>query len=251
MGFLLNEHGRCVTMPNSSSQKSSSVARISNARLTDGYAEYAAASADMIAEKPRSLDYRTAAVVPVVAVTAWQMLHDKARVWPGARVLVLGAGGSVGSFAVQFARQASAVVVATASAADAEYIHGLGAVQTIDYRAVTSGNVINPVDIVIDTVGGDAQKESFNVLKSGGILVSCVSPPDKALARQYGVRGAWFLVDVRQSYLSRISGMFDLGELTVRVGTELKLADARVAHEMLTGLRPRARGKIVLRVGDE
>lgn len=219
-----------------------------NDRFTGGYAEYAAASWDMLAEKPRSLDYVAAASVPVVAVTAWQMLHDRAGVMEGKRVLVIGGAGSVGAFAVQLARKAGAAVAATASAADADYVRGLGADRVVDYHADVTRAGIAPVDIVIDTVGGDAQRASLDLLKPGGILVSSVSAPDETLLKRYGVRGTWFIVDVREPPLRSIGRMIDDGQLQACVGTVLPLAEARAAHEMLAGVRPHPRGKIVLRV---
>ena len=111
-------------------------------------------------------------------------------------------------------------------------------------------DVSRGVDAVIDLVGGEMQARSFAVLKPGGILVSTVSQPDQEAAARHGVRVSFFLVNVTTAQLTRIAGMIDAGELIPRVGAVLALADARTAHEMLEGARPRPGGKIVLRVGD-
>ena len=107
-------------------------------------------------------------------------------------------------------------------------------------------HVIGPVDAVIDTVGGDVQKRSFDVLRRGGVLVSAVSPPDPAEADRRGVRALFMLVDTTTATLDRLARMFDAGELSTRVGVVMPLADARRAHEMLDGVTDRPRGKIVL-----
>jgi NADPH:quinone reductase-like Zn-dependent oxidoreductase len=222
---------------------------VSNARFTDGNAEYAVALASMIARKPRRLDHVDAAAVPVVAVTALQMLVDHAHVQPGQRVLILGAAGAVGAFAVQLARDAGAHVIGTVRGTDVEYARRLGAHEVIDVTSADSGRV-GPVDAVVDLVGGEAQERSLSQLAPGGVLVSAVSQPDRERASQCGVKAMFMLVQVVTAPLARIASLLDDGQLrTTRVGTVLPLTDARVAHEMLEGIRPRPRGKIVLQVG--
>ncbi len=221
---------------------------VTNARFTGAHADYAFAAAAMIARKPQRLSYIEAASVPVVAVTAWQMLFEHARVAPGQRVLVHGGAGNVGAYAVQMARQAGARVIATAAADDIDYVRRLGADEVIDFRSARFEDVAGSVDAVIDTVGAAVQERSFDVLKRGGVLVSSVSQPDPVKAERSGVRAVFFLVNVTAESLRRIAEMIDAGELMTAVGAVLPLAEARQAHEMLEGLRPRPRGKIVLRV---
>jgi NADPH:quinone reductase-like Zn-dependent oxidoreductase len=221
---------------------------VSNARFTDGYAEYAAARASMIARKPRRLGHVDAAAIPVVAVTALQMLFDHARITRGQRVLILGAAGAVGAFAVQFARDAGAHVIGTVHGKDVDFARRLGAHEVIDVASADAEGLA-PVDTVIDIVGGDAQARAFALLRPGGVLVSAVSQPDRDRASQHGVTAMFMLVEVATAPLTRIASLLDEGRLTAtRVGTVLPLADARVAHEMLEGMRPRPTGKIVLQV---
>jgi len=106
---------------------------------------------------------------------------------------------------------------------------------------------LNGVDIVLDTVGGETQERSLRVLKPGGILVSVVSPVPEVAQKRYGVRAAYFYVDVTTARLNEISRLFDSGKLTTNVGTVLPLEQARTAHEMLGG-EPHKRGKIVLSI---
>src|SRR6266568_5304309 len=173
---------------------------VTNPQFIGAYAEYALASAKMISRKPRSLDFNAAASVPVVAVTAWQMLFDYAKAATGQSVLVHGAAGNVGSYAVQLASQAGVHVFATASADDTEYVRGLGAATVVDYKSVRFEGVVPPVDAVLDTVGGDTQDRTFRVIKPGGILVSVVSEPIPE-NRPGNIRSVFFLVDVTSARL--------------------------------------------------
>jgi NADPH:quinone reductase-like Zn-dependent oxidoreductase len=192
---------------------------VTNASFTGGYAQFAVASAGMIAAKPRSLDFIQAASAPVVSVTAWQMLFDYAHVSAGQSVLVLGAAGNVGTYARQLARNA-----------------GVSVVETSD----------STVDAAIDLVGGEPQNAALRCVKPGGVLVSAVSKPSQELAAARGVRAEFILVNVTSADLTRIAGLFDSGKLTSNVGTVLPLSRAREAHEMLAGTLPHPRGKIVL-----
>ena len=221
---------------------------VTNPRFIGAYAEFAAVSAGMIAKKPAGLGDVEAASVPVVAVTAWQALFEQAGLARGQSVLIHGAAGNVGAYAVQLARRAGLRVIATAGSRDFAYVHSHGAQEVID-KVEPFEDKISPVDAVIDLVGGEVQQRSFSVLKRGGTLVSAVSPPDQVAAERHGVRAMFFLVDVTTSHLARIAEMIDAGELTTNVGTVLPLVHARRAHEMLEGSRPRPRGKIVLSVG--
>lgn len=218
-----------------------------NDQLTGGYAEYAVPSAGMMAQKPKTLNFIEAASTPIVTVTAWQMLFDYAQVTAGQTVLIHGAAGNVGAYAVQLASQAGVHLVATAASDDLEYVRRLGAEKVVDYRTERFEESVTGVDVVLDTVGGDTQQRSLRVLKRGGILVSVVSPVPDTAQERYGIRAAYFYVDVTTARLNKITELFDSGKLVTDVGTVLPLEKARVAHEMLGGGRHN-RGKIVLSV---
>jgi NADPH:quinone reductase-like Zn-dependent oxidoreductase len=219
---------------------------VTNPRFTGAYAEYAVAQAGMMAGKPEALTHAEAASVPVIAVTAWQALFEQARVGQGQTVLIHGAAGNVGAYAVQFARQSGATVIATAGADDIGTVRALGADRVIDYKAARFEDEVHDIDVVVDLVGGETQARSFAVLKQGGMLISAVSQPDRALAERHGVNARFFLVEVTTLHLTRIAEMIDAGELAVNIGRILPFAEARTAHEMLEGARPHPRGKIVL-----
>jgi NADPH:quinone reductase-like Zn-dependent oxidoreductase len=220
-----------------------------NEQFTGAYAEYALASARRMAQKPKTLNFIEAASAPVVTVTAWQMLFEYAQVTAGQTVLILGAAGNVGAYAVQLAKQAGVHVVASSGFADLDYVQSLGAEKAVDYKKERFEESLTGFDVVIDTVGGDLQQRSLRLLKPGGILVSVVSPVPETTQERYGIRAAYFYVDITTARLNKITELFDSGKLVSNVGTVLPLEEARIAHEMLGGA-PHKRGKIVLRIAD-
>ena len=222
---------------------------VTNPSFTGAYAEYALAAEGMLAPKPSSLTDAQAASVPVVAVTAWQALFDEAHLSSGARVLIHGAAGNVGAYAVQLARAAGLHTTATVRGRDADYVRSLGADVVIDVQSERFEEHAKDIDAVLDLVGADVQERSYGVMKPGAILVSAVAEPDQTAAARHGVKACFFLVEVTTHRLERIATRIDSGELRTRVGLVLPLGAAREAHEMLDGLRPRPGGKIVLQIG--
>jgi NADPH:quinone reductase-like Zn-dependent oxidoreductase len=220
---------------------------VTNKNFVGGYAEYATASAQMLAAKPKSLSFVEAASAPVVAVTASQMLFDYAQLRAGQSVLIHGAAGNVGAYGVQLAALAGLKIFAVAGPADLEFVRSLGADTVVDYKTTRFEDAVPKVDAVLDLVGGETQRRSFAVLKPGGILVSVVSPFPEESPAPAGLRTAFFLVEVTTSRLNTLTELFDSGKLMARVGTVPPLAEARRAHEMLGGASHK-RGKIVLSV---
>jgi len=220
-----------------------------NERFTGAYAEYAAAKATMIAPKPKSLNHVHAASVPVVAVTAWQMVFELARLSPEQSVLIHGGAGNVGGYLLQMAKRAGAMVITTASAKDISYVRDLGAYGVIDYRARRFEEQVKDLDAVLDTVGGDTLDRSFGVLKRGGVLVSSAAQPSQEKAAQQGVRALFFLVQVTTARLKTIAELIDANQLKTEVGEVLWLDEAPQGHRMLEGAQHR-RGKIVIKVAD-
>src|SRR5262245_48199716 len=158
-------------------------------------------------------------------------------------VVIHGAAGNVGAYAVQLACRAGVLTVATVGTDDIPFVRDLGANTVIDYRTRRFEEEVREADAVIDLVGGETQKRSFQVLRRGGKLISAVPPPDQHLAQSHGVKAAFFLVNVTSQHLAEIAGLIDGGKLRTRVGAVLSLADAREAHFMLEHLRPQPKGK--------
>jgi NADPH:quinone reductase-like Zn-dependent oxidoreductase len=224
---------------------------VTNPRFTGAYAEYAVVQASMIAPRPEAIGVVLAAAVPVIAVTAREMVLRHAGVQRGQRVLVNGAAGSVGAFAVQLALRAGADVVAAVRPDAAAYVKSLGVRDVIDSSSDRFEEVLGdlrPVDAVIDTVGQPLQSQSMIALRTGGVLVSSASAPDANLAAQRGIRAHFFIVEVTSAALGAVADLLVKGEATTRLGPRLKLAYARLAHQMLAGKVKRESGKIVLQL---
>jgi NADPH:quinone reductase-like Zn-dependent oxidoreductase len=217
---------------------------VTNRRFTDGYAQFAKARVDMIAAKPSSMTFEQAASMPVIAVTAWQMLHEFAGIKAGQRVLVVGGAGNVGGYAVRLAALAGAEVAATASDAQADHVRDLGATEIIERGMNQLDAYAASFDAVIDTVGGVTLEQSYALVQPGGVVVSAVQKPDSARLPQR-VRSDFLLVSVGTRILEKLARLADDGQLETRLGDVLSLADARLAHQMLEGMQHKP-GKILL-----
>lgn len=163
------------------------------------FAEYIAVDERALALKPANLTMEEAASLPLVALTAWQLLVEQGKLQKGQKVLIHAGAGGVGTIAIQLAKYLGATVATTASAANAAMLKDLGADIVIDYRLEDFSAMLHDYDLVIDTQGGDTLKNSLKVLKAGGKLIGIAGPPDPAFARQ---RGANALVSLVMRVLS-------------------------------------------------
>ncbi|MER5601859.1 NADP-dependent oxidoreductase [Streptomyces sp. NPDC002265] len=212
-------------------------------------AEYVTVPADALAAKPSRLDHASAAAVPLAGLTAWQALAGHGSLAKGQHVLVHGAAGGVGSFAVQIAAALGARVTATASARDREFVTGLGAGLVVDYKNERFEDQVGDVDVVLDTVGGDTLTRSWATLRPGGTLVSIVQPPDPDDAAARGARGLFFVVEPDRAGLEALTELIENGRLSPVVDRVVPLSDTRAAYEALPAEHPR--GKIVIRVRED
>ncbi|NCG22256.1 MAG: zinc-binding dehydrogenase [Rhodobacterales bacterium] len=210
------------------------------------YAEYMVVRASELAVKPQSLSHNEAAAVPLAGLTAWQALFDHAKLKKGERVLIHAGAGGVGSFAIQFAKWAGAHVIATASSANEGLIRNLGADEFVDYRSQRFEDVLGKVDVVLDTIGGDTQTRSVELLRSGGRLFSVVAPPDENALAAVGATGGIFMVQPSSEALGEIAKLIDAGTVRVLIDSVFPLSEARAAH--LKSQTGRSKGKIVLEV---
>ncbi|MFE6594722.1 NADP-dependent oxidoreductase [Streptomyces sp. NPDC057781] len=154
------------------------------------FAEHLAVHQDDLAPKPDSLTMTEAASLPLVALTAWQALVERARVQPGQKVLVHAGVDGLGSIAVQLAKALGAHVATTVSTANVDVVRELGADVAVDYRAQDFTEILDGYDVVLDSLGGDNLARSLCVLKPGGITVSVAGPPDPSFARELGANPA-------------------------------------------------------------
>jgi NADPH:quinone reductase-like Zn-dependent oxidoreductase len=204
-------------------------------------AEYAVLPKDLLAAKPRSVGHVESAALPLAGLSAWQGLYDHGRLLTGERVLIHGAAGGVGSFAVQLARTRGAEVIATASTGGIEIARALGAGQVVDNTTTRFEEAVAPVDLVFDTAGGELLQRSVAILREGGRLVSIAEEPSDG--------GTYFVVEPSREQLVELARLVDGGELRPLVDSVFPLAEARAAFER--SMAPGKRGKVVLRVVDD
>jgi NADPH:quinone reductase-like Zn-dependent oxidoreductase len=222
--------------------------------VTDWYrdgaaAEYVAVEARNLAPKPTRLSHVEAATVPLAGLTAWQALFDHGRLAAGQTVLIHGAGGGVGAFAVQLARAAGASVIGTGRAWARELVGELGAERFVDVERERFEDVVGQVDLVFDLVGGALLERSWSVLGPGGVLVSVVEDPGAAgPARRPDVRSAFFVLEPDRAELVELARRIDAGQLRPIVGDVLPLASGGQAFQRKRG--GGIPGKIVLEVAD-
>lgn len=204
-------------------------------------AEYVVVPSVLLAPKPRGLSHVESAAVPLAGLSAWQGLFDHGRLAAGERVLIHGAAGGVGSFAVQLARFRGAHVIGTASTGGVETARGLGADEVVDSTTIRFEEAVDPVDLVFDTAGGELLRRSPAILRTGGRLVSVAEEPSGD--------GMYFVVEPNREQLVELAGLADRGELRPQIDSVFPLSEAPAAFAR--SMEPGKRGKVVLRVVDE
>jgi len=206
-------------------------------------AEYCLAQPSSIAPKPHRLSHAEAASVPIGALTAWQGLFDHAKLRAGERVLVHGGSGAVGIFAVQLARRAHATVITTASEGNREFLRLLGADRVIDYHIERFEEHARDLDVVFDAVGGTTLQRSWNVLKTGGRMVTIAA--DSEGAKDDRTKEAFFIVHPDQQQLIEIARLIDQGDLRACLGAVVPLEQAAAAYSGAARMQP-GPGKVVI-----
>jgi len=201
-------------------------------------AEYVAVPAELLAPKPRSLGHVESAAIPLPALSAWQALFAHGRLADGERVLIHGAAGGVGQFATQLAHWRGAYVIGTTSG-DRDVVLALGANEAVGRDAAG----VQRVDLVFDTVGGDALARSVDLIRAGGRIVSVAGEPPA------GVEATYFVVEPNRDQLAELARLVDEGVVKPQIDSVFPLAEARSAFERV--MEPDKRGKVVLRVGED
>lgn len=226
-------------------------------RATNGaYAEYTTTAVEspalkpktfsLLALKPDTLSFAETATLSGGATTAWAALFGDGDLQAGQRVLIHGAAGGVGLFAVQFARWKGAQVIGTASTANVDFVRSLGAETVIDYTTTPFEQVMSEVDFVLDTIGGKTLRRSMEVVKRGGTLVSLVEQPPQEKAQERNIRALKNAVTPTNEHLRTIAQLIVEGQIKAVVGKTFPLYEARQAHELSqTG---HGRGRIVLQI---
>ncbi|MEE3169755.1 MAG: NADP-dependent oxidoreductase [Pseudomonadota bacterium] len=212
-----------------------------------GYSEYALAEADELAIVPEELDLVTAGGLPLAALTAWQALFEVAKLEAGQKILIHAGAGGVGHFAVQFARERGAHVIATASAGNRDFLAELGVHEVIDYRTTDIVEECYGLDVVLDLIGGDTGKRSLHTLGEQGVLVTIPTvTADEIIseAEAMGLRAHGMTVRPDVFHLDEIAELIEDGDVRLHREKACSLEDVAQAHEMLEG--GHVRGKLVL-----
>ncbi|MEC2917944.1 NADP-dependent oxidoreductase [Bacillus tropicus] len=150
------------------------------------FAEYIAIHEDDIALKPKNLSFEEAASIPLVGLTSYQALHDNMQLQKGQKILIHAGSGGVGTFAIQLAKIMGATVTTTASEAGANLVKSLGADEIINYKTEKFEDMLTNYDAVFDTIGGTTLEKSFNIIKSGGNIVSVSGMPNARFGKEFG-----------------------------------------------------------------
>jgi NADPH:quinone reductase-like Zn-dependent oxidoreductase len=211
------------------------------------YAEYTAVPELHLAHKPQNVDHVQAAAIPLAALTAWQALFEQGTLLNGQRILIHAAAGGVGHLAVQIAKWKGAHVIGTASSANLDFLRALGVDEAVDYTVSRFEEAIEPVDMVLDTVGGEILNRSFRVVKAGGSLISIAGTPDQQEAAKHQLHACNMLVHTDPEQLEQIAGLMGAGQLKALIAQVFPLAEVRQAHEAGEN-RSLRRGKLVLQV---
>ncbi|MDL2400034.1 NADP-dependent oxidoreductase [Rhizobium mayense] len=234
------------------------------------FAEFIAMNEADVAMKPKNLTMEEAASVPLVALTAWQVLVERANLKKGQKVLIHAGSGGVGTIAIQLAKYIGATVATTTSTANVDLVRNLGVDVVIDYKKDDFENVLQGYDVVLNSLGKDTLEKSLRVLKPGGKLISISGPPDPEFARQNG--SGWLLQQImrvlsfgirRKSKRHRVSYSFlfmtanggQLGQITslIEAGAIRPVVDRvfpfEKTNEALAYVETgRAKGKVVIAV---
>jgi len=210
------------------------------------FAEFTPVKASQLGTKPHNTDFVAAAALPLTAASVYQALVDTLHLGEGQKILIHGGAGGIGSLAIQLAKHLGAYVATTASPNDVDYVKQLGADEVIDYTADKFEEKLHDYDAAYDTVGGDTYTRSFEVLKSGGQIVSMLEQPDEELAKQHGVTALHQFTAVTPERLSAITKLVEDSILTPTVDRTFPLDQAPEAMEYLHSSHHR--GKVVLKV---
>ena len=239
-------------------------------RGTGSLAEFVRVPENLAALKPATLDFVQAASLPMVSLTSWQALTERAMLRAGQKVFIPAGSGGIGSFAIQLAKHFGATVGTTTSAANIDWVSRLGADDVVDYRKQEFEKVLSGYDIVLGTIRGDAIEKSTQILKPGGKIVSLIGPLDTAFARERhlnvflrfvlglmsrkimqlskkrGLTYSFLFVRPDGSQLSQIAELMDAQRIKPVIDNVFPFAETGDAFAYLA--RGHAKGKVVVKI---
>jgi NADPH:quinone reductase-like Zn-dependent oxidoreductase len=232
------------------------------------FAEFIAINEDEVAMKPAALTMAEAAATPLVGLTAWQVLIERAKLKPGQKVLIHAGSGGVGTFAIQLAKHVGATVATTTSTENVDLVRRLGADVVIDYKKEDFADVLRDYDVVLNSLDKVTLEKSLRVLKPGGQLISISGPPDAAFARSIGaswvlrvvmsalsrgiraqakrrqVQYSFLFMSANGGHLAKITSLIDKGVIRPVVDRVFPFASTKEAMAYVEA--GRAKGKVVV-----
>jgi alcohol dehydrogenase len=208
------------------------------------FAEFTPVKASQLVAKPDNIDFVNAAALPLAGVSAYQALVDHMNLQAGQKILIHGGAGGIGSLAVQIAKNIGAYVATTASTDQIEFVRSLGADEVIDYKTQDFSVILKDYNAVFDTVGGETNSKSYQVLKPGGTLVSMVQAPNEERVNQQGIEYVQQGTKPTQERLTAIAELAASGKIKVNIDKVFPLDQAPDALEYLKS--GGAKGKVVI-----
>ncbi|PQZ57678.1 NADPH:quinone reductase [Bacillus sp. MYb209] len=209
------------------------------------YSEYITVKSNLVAQMPNNLNFEEAASIPLAGLTAWQSLVDYAQINENDRVLIHAGAGGVGSFAIQIAKSFGAFVATTASSKNEEFLKRLGADLVIDYKKDKFEELLSDYDIVLDTIGGEVQEKSFQVIKSGGVLISIVHEP---LHEVKGIKSGFLWLKPSGNQLDELSGLIQAEKIKPIISKVVPFNEEGIREAHILSESQHARGKIVIKM---
>lgn len=215
------------------------------------YAEYISLPESYIAHKPSNISFEEAAAVPLAGLTAFESLVEKGKLVKNQKLLIIGASGGVGSFAVQFGKVLNATVYAVAGPKRAEYLKSIGADYVLDYSKgdwVKEFKELLPdgADLVYDCLGKDGTTKAYECTRKGGTMVSILTQPSEEWMKKYGITHKYLFVEPNVKHLDKIRDWIEKKKVKVNIEKIFDLKDAAKAHELIE--LGHTQGKIVLRI---
>lgn len=216
------------------------------------YAEYTTVSEADLALMPDEMSFETAAAIPLAGLTAWQMLHDFAHIQPGQRILIHAGAGGVGSFAIQFAKQAGAYVITTSSSVNATMLYDLGADEVIDYRTTDFSTVATNIDIVVDAIGGETQQKSLMTFGDQGartlLVLGMVGAETQSYTDAHNITVNHIWMSPNGQQLTQILELVRAEKVSVKIASMHPLTKAGVRQAQALSEAGHTAGKIVIQV---
>lgn len=237
---------------------------------TGSFTEFLSIKETYVAKIPRNLTMEESAAIPLVGLTAWQVLVERAEIKKGQKVFIQAGSGGVGSFAIQLAKHLGATVATTAGAENIEWVKKLGADIVIDYRKENFEDLLKNYDVVLDTLGGDFLEKSMKIVKSGGKIISLAGPPDyqlakemnlspivkgimylisykiKQMAKKYAVHYSFLFMKANGSQLERLSFLIESGKIKPIIDKTFPFSETKEAIDYVK--KGHAKGKVIIKV---